>query len=319
MIIIGPGLITGIGHHAQKYTKLFLPDSRYHIFGSKLPESEHGLIFMLPIPDHLEYLKYARTRVKNLACMTVCETETVHEDYGLIMKEFKRVAVPSEFCKRVLSRQFPDNEFYVIHAHIPTPKEKPYTFYYIGNIMDPRKKFRDILQAFVRLNEPNSRLVVKATCRSPVNIQLPRVEVINDLLDDDQMNQLHDRCDCYVNFSHSEGVGMGAVEAALRDKPVIITNYGGAPEYVKTPYTIDCELQELEKDDFLFQKGMTWGNPKFDQLLEFMRHAFDNRVRHMDHEHTKNLVGRENVLKEFILNVIGGENNETSEDSSTHQ
>ena len=132
------------------------------------------------------------------------------------------------------------------------------------------------------------------------------------------MDKLHHRADCYVGFSSSEGVGMGAVEAAIRDKPVIITNYGGAPEYIKTPYTIDCGLQELERDDFLFKKGMVWGKPNFDQLLEFMRHAFDNRVRHMDHEHTKNLVGRKNVLEEFILNVIGTEDDKTDEDSTTH-
>ena len=318
MIVIGPALNTGIGHHAQKYTKLFQPDSRYYVFGSELPESDHGLVFTLPLKHHLEYIKYARTRVKNLTCMTVCETETVHEDYGLIMKEFKRVAVPSEFCKKVLSRQFPDNEFYIIHAHIPQPREKPYTFYHIGNITDPRKKFRDVLQAFVRLNEPNTRLVIKATAKTDVNIPFPRVEVINGLLDDEEMDQLHERCDCYVNFSHSEGVGMGAVEAALRDKPVILTNYGGAPEYIKTPYTIDCGLQELEKDDFLFKKGMVWGKPNFDQLLEYMRHAYDNRVRYMDHEHTKKIVGRKNVLKEFILNVIGSENDKTDENSATH-
>lgn len=318
MIVIGPSLLTGIGNHAKKYTKLFLPDSKYFEIGSKLPETKHALIFILPVQDHLEYVKYVRTQVKNLACMTVCETETVHEDYGLIMKEFKRVAVPSEFCKKVLSRQFPDNDFYVIHAHIPQPTEKPYTFYHIGNVMDPRKKFKDILQAFIRLNEPNTRLVVKATANTDVHIQLPRVEVINGLISDEEMDDLHNRCDCYVSFSHSEGVGMGAVEAALRNKPVIITNYGGAPEYIKTPYTIDCELQELEQDDFLFKKGMVWGNPNFDQLLEFMRHAYDNRVREMDHEHTKKLVGRENVLKEFILNVIGSENDKTDEDGTTH-
>ena len=312
MIIIGPHLNTGIGNQAQKYTRLFQPDSSYHVYGSKIPEHEHGLIYMLPIGDHLEYLKYVRTRVKNLVCMTICETETVHENYGMIMKEFKRVAVPSEFCKRVFSRQFPDNEFYVIHAHVPTPKEKPYTFYHIGNIMDPRKKFQDVLQAFIRLNEPNTRLIVKATCNQPVDIRLPRVEVINNLLSDEEMSELHNRCDCYVSFSHSEGIGMGAVEAALRDKPVIITDYGGAPEYVKTPYTIDCGLQELEKDDFLFKKGMVWGKPNFDQLLEFMRHAYDTRVRHMDHEHTKNLVGVKNVLEEFTLNVIGGEDDKTN-------
>tara|TARA_R100000541_G_scaffold29783_2_gene38887 strand:- start:858 stop:1814 length:957 start_codon:yes stop_codon:yes gene_type:complete len=318
MIFIGPKLLTGIGQHAQKYTKLFLPNSDYYELGSTLPECEHGLVFTIPMKEHMEYITYAKTQVKNLSCMTVCETETVHEDYGLIMKEFKRVAVPSEFCKRVLSRQFPENEFYVIHAHIPIPKEKPYTFYHIGNIMDPRKKFRDILQAFVRLNEPNSRLVVKATCGRDVTIQFPNVEVINGLISNEEMDDIHHRSDCYVSFSHSEGVGMGAVEAAVRNKPVIITDYGGAPEYIKTPYTIDCGLQELENDDFLFKKGMVWGKPNFDQLLEFMRHAFDNRVRHMDHEHTKNLVGRNNVLEEFILNVIGTEDDKTDEDSTTH-
>ena len=318
MIIIGPGLNTGIGQLCKKYTRLFGNESVYYVFGKELPECDNGLIFMLPTPAHLEYLKHAKRRIKNLACMTICETETVHEDYGLIMKEFKRVAVSSEFCKKVFSRQFPDNEFYVIHAHIPEPQEKPYTFYHIGNIMDPRKKFQDVLQAFVRLNEPNTRLVVKATCIKEVQIQLPRVKVINKLLSDEEMDDIHNQSDCYVSFSHSEGIGMGAVEAALRDKPVIITDYGAPSEYIKTPYTIDCGLQELERDDFLFKKGMVWGKPNFDQLLEYMRHAYDNRVRYMNHEHTRKIVGRENVLQEFLLNVMGGKDNEANEDGTAH-
>jgi glycosyltransferase involved in cell wall biosynthesis len=244
--------------------------------------------------------------------MTVCETETVHEDYGMIMKEFKDVAVPSKFCKRVLSRQFPDNNFYVVHAHIPKPRKKPYTFYFIGNVLDQRKNFNKILEAFIRMNEPNTRLLVKATCKQDIQIEIPRVEIINGLIPDDKMDEIHWRGDCYLSFSSSEGVGMGAVEAALRDKPVIITNYGGAPEYIKTPYTIDCEIQELEKDDFLFKKGMKWGKPNFDQLLEFMKSAYDNDVRYMRHDYTKHLVSKETVLSEFLLNVIGDENYQSS-------
>lgn len=317
MIIIGPHLLTGMGQHAIKYVDLF-PGTKYHEIGQSLPESEHGLIFMLPVKHHLDHLPYIHSRVKNLACMTVCETETVHEDYGLIMKEFKRVAVPSEFCKRVLSRQFPQNEFYVIHAHIPSPPPTPYTFYHIGNILDPRKNFKSILEAFIRLNNPNTRLLVKATCKSDVNIKLPNVEVINGLVSAEEMNTIHSRGDCYVSFSCSEGVGMGAVEAAMRDKPVIITNYGGAPEYVKTPYTIDCELQELENDDFLFKRGMTWGKPNPQQLLQFMKDASDKNLRFMNHDHTKNLVGGKNVLQEFILNIVGTENNDTDDHRATH-
>jgi hypothetical protein len=43
------------------------------------------------------------------------------------------------------------------------------------------------------------------------------------LLSDEEMENIHALGDCYVSFSSSEGVGMGAVEAALRNKPVIIT------------------------------------------------------------------------------------------------
>ena len=143
MIIVGPHLGSGIGQHAFKYTKVF-DNASYHTIGSELPESNHGLMFLLPLKPHVEYVKYAKTRVKNLALMTVCETETVHEDYGMIMELSKRIMVPSMFCKRVLSRQFPDNEFHIIHAHIPPP-ERPYTFYHIGNIIDDRKNFRGIL------------------------------------------------------------------------------------------------------------------------------------------------------------------------------
>lgn len=309
MIFVGPQLNSGIGQHTFKYTKIF-DDASYYFIGAELPETDQGLIFMLPLKPHIEYLKYAKTRIKNLAVMTVCETETVHEDYGLIMKESKRIAVPSDFCKRVFSRQFPDNEFYIIHAHIPPPS-KPYTFYHIGNIIDDRKNFKGILEAFMRLNKPNTKLVVKATCNSNIEIRLPNIEVINGFISDEEMNKLHDRCDCYVSFSKSEGVGMGSVEAALRDKPVIITNYGGSPEYVKTPYTIDCELQELEKDDFLFKKGMIWGKPNPSQLLEFMEDAYNKKLRYMNHEHTKKLVGRKNISKEFFVNVIGAENEDT--------
>jgi glycosyltransferase involved in cell wall biosynthesis len=310
MIFIGPTLLAGIGQHASKYCRLF-PESKYYTTADDIPESEHGLLFTIPVPQTIERIPYIKSRVKNLACMTVCETTEVHEDYGLLFKHFKRVAVPSEFCQEVFSRQFPDTEFYVVHAHIPEPEV--YTFYHIGNILDDRKQFRHILEAFIRLNEPKSRLLVKATCMKDVPLNIPRVEVVNGLVDEEQMERIHKIGDCYVSFSKSEGVGMGAVEAALRDKPVIITDFGGAPEYVKTPYLVPCELQELERDDFLFKRGMRWGKPDADKLLEFLRDAFHKKVRYMDHTHTKNLVGKENVLHEFFTNVIGRENNDTNE------
>lgn len=303
MLFIGPPLLSGIGQHLDKYRSLF-PGSTYTEITREISECDEAFIFAIPDPFWLKKIPELKRKIKHLSCMTVCETETVHEDYGKLFEHFDKVAVPSTFCKRVLSRQFPDTTFYIIHAHIP--RDERYIFYHIGNITDPRKNFRGILEAFIRLNEPNARLVVKATCKTPVNIMIPNVEVINGLITEEKMDDIHRRCDCYVSFSHSEGVGMGAVEAAMRDKPVIITDYGGATEYIKTPYTVECTLQELEKDDYLFKKGMSWGNPDPKQLLEFMRDAFDKRVKYMDHSHTRNITSRESVLNQFLFNNIGG-------------
>lgn len=314
MLLIGPTLRSGIGQHLKKYGGVF-PESTYVELSDDLPDAPEAFIFALPVPHWLERIPMLKKKYRRLTCMTVCETETVHEDYGKLFAHFDRVAVPSTFCKDVFSRQFPETTFFVVHAHVPI--EDRYTFYHIGNIADQRKNFWGVLEAFVRLNEPKARLVIKATCNSPVQINLPTVKVINGLVSDEEMDDIHKMGDCYVSFSHSEGVGLGAVEAALRDKPVIITDYGGAPEYIKTPYTIACTLRELGKDDFLFKKGMRWGNPDPNQLSEYMRDAFDKRLKYMDHSHTKQLTGRENILKEFLINdVLREEGDDTGEHST---
>ena len=83
---------------------------------------------------------------------------------------------------------------------------------------------------------------------------------------------------------------MGAVEAALNNKPVIITEYGGCSEYVKTPYTISCGRTKVGVDDFLYTKDMEWGDPDFAQLQNFMKDAYEKKLSYMNHEHTRNLM-----------------------------
>lgn len=294
MIFVGPSFPGGIAHHMYNYTHLF-PGATYYSLADDIPECDHAYVFALPVDVFFDRYEYVKSRVKNISCFTVCETETVHEDFGRLMKLFKRMGVPSEFCRRVLSGQFPENEFYVIHPYVPPPK--PYIFYTIGNVTDVRKNFYSLLRVFSRIHDPDVRLVVKTQSNCPVNIQVPNVEFINEELDDHQMELLHRQCDCYVSFSHSEGVGMGALEAAMRDKPVIITDYGGAPEYIKTPYTVECTPTSVGVDYYLFKKDMIWGQPSEDTLLRFMKDAIAKKLRHMNHDHTKRILSRENVIK----------------------
>jgi glycosyltransferase involved in cell wall biosynthesis len=109
-------------------------------------------------------------------------------------------------------------------------------------------------------------------------------------LSDEALERIHGSCHCYVNCSHSEGVGMGAVEAALRSKPVIITDYGGLKEYVKTPWTVSCTKGPIGFDDFLFTKDLEWGHPSHGELVASLKDCFQKRVTFWDHEHTRNLM-----------------------------
>ena len=313
MIIIGPDFRCGISQHAIKYSKMLNCDyfDCKTVLNYQLPTSDAGLWFHVP---NYRFDKYnidgfrqeIRSKVKHLILYTVCETETVDEAYRTLFEGFTDIAVPSEFCKRVFCAQFPEYNFHVIFAHIPLPKNKiqfkkeVYTFYHIGNVLDPRKNFQKVIDAFISLAIPQTRLLIKNTGPFDVsNFTHNSIKVINGFFSEEQMDDLHEEGDCYVSFSFSEGVGLGAVEAAMRDKVVIIPSYGGGAEYIKTEYIISCEKGKVGFDDFLFAKDMIWGQPDYEQLKAFMKDAAETDKRFCDHQYTREKVKKETVLQQF--------------------
>ena len=314
MILVGPSPLAGIGQVMIKYAQLL--NSKYYVLGQDLiPQGEEVFIFALPIENWFQAIPQIKSVSKSVCCMSICETETVHEDYGKLFEMFDKILVPSEFCKKVFERQFPNTRCEIVRCYTPpekvikkknnkfiiTPKGDFYVFYNIGNIIDQRKNIKQLIEAFYRCEFGNKALLVlKATCNQPVEWKLPHVFIINGLIDENLINQLHLECDCYVSFSNSEGVGMGAVEAAVQDKPVIITEYGGASEYIKTPYLVPCDLQEIPCDDFLFKKGMVWGKPNQEKLIEFMKDAFEKKINFMEHSHTREITNGQTISKALL-------------------
>ena len=83
---------------------------------------------------------------------------------------------------------------------------------------------------------------------------------------------------------------MGCVEAAMRNKPVILSEYGGAAEYVHTPWVVPCSIAPVGRDEFLFKRDMLWGVPDPVVLKKHMQDCYDRGVMYYDHSHTHNLV-----------------------------
>ena len=296
-LFVGPTLLAGIGQVTNRYARL-VKDAEYVEFGQRPKKQRYdvGFAFVLPIKSQLDIVDQYATFCNKMYYMTICETETVNPEYGNLSR-YKSLLVSSDFCKEVFERQFPEMKWEVLRLYaeprVPRapPPTTPYVFYSIGNIMDPRKNIRGLIDAYLRCEfRDAAHLVLKATCNQPVEWRVPGVTIINGLLSDEDLEKVHDTSHCYVNCSHSEGVGMGAVEAALRSKPVVITDYGGLKEYVKTPWVVPCTKGPIGFDDFLFTKDLIWGHPSGEELQKCLWDCFEKKVTSWDHDHTHQIM-----------------------------
>lgn len=300
-LFVGPNLLAGIGQVTNRYAEFLRTignSTEYVEIGQHPKQSMYdmGFAFVLPIPAQLCVVDQYASLCKKMIYMTICETEPVNPAYGILAK-YKTLWVASEFCKSVFEKQFPAVKWKVLpllayeKPHKSPALTTPYTFYTIGNIADPRKNISGLINTFLSCGfGDNARLVLKATCLKPVEVKTPGVVIINGLLSDDAIDKIHGSCHCYINCSHSEGVGMGAVEAAMHGKPIIITDYGGLKEYIKTPWVVKCAKGSIGFDDFLFTKDLEWGHPNMDELAAHLKDCFNKRVTHWDHSHTHELM-----------------------------
>ncbi len=319
-VFFGPNLLSGIGQVTHTLSKLVYGD--YIEYGKQVSRRyDVGFCFIIPVPDMIDMMKVYATACKRMVYMTVCETERVHELYGKLFELGNTFYTPSVYASTILKRQFPHGNFPVLH-HYACPNvrsfkathefpEGAYVFYHIGNVIDRRKNVHKIIEAFIRLALPNSFLLLKATCNRPVNWKIPNVIIVEGLMSNEELEGIHAVGDCYVSFSHSEGAGMGAIEAAMRNKPVILPEYGAGIEYIDTPYVIPCGRTTVGVEDFLYQPDMEWGDPNFDALLKHMKDAYTNRVRTQNHPKTHSIMASVPIaLNEVLAGDEGGEGNE---------
>ena len=90
MIFIGPSLLSGIGQAHKQYADLL--GGQYIVLGEdKFIANQDVFLFALPIKNWFDSIPLIIKNSKSVICMTVCETETVHEDYGKLFDFFPKM------------------------------------------------------------------------------------------------------------------------------------------------------------------------------------------------------------------------------------
>src|SRR5210317_491421 len=116
MIFIGPPFPGGIARWAFKYKSLFRGAKHYHLC-DEIPKCEEAIVFSPPVDAFWSRYEYLKSRIKKIHCVTICETETVHEDFGRLMKEFNRVGVQVNSVSRLFLNNFQRMNF-MSYAHM---------------------------------------------------------------------------------------------------------------------------------------------------------------------------------------------------------
>ncbi|HUF39740.1 MAG TPA: hypothetical protein VMN57_14540 [Anaerolineales bacterium] len=256
---------------------------------------------------------------KRITGMTVWETDRLPEFWLPLIDQVEHIIVPCQWNKDVFLRSGVRRPVDVI-PHILVDRSAverskslgirkgDYVFYTIGD-WSPRKAVwktvRAYLDAFTsrdpvvlvvktsRLDETRfvkrrflgrriflTHLSIFSLCRG--YRQPARIKLIPRQISDGKINALHERGDCFVSLTNSEGWGLGAFDAAGAGNPVIMTGYGGQLDFLPPDlaYLVDFDIVPVVGGKFQrsYSNKQNWAAAKLDHASRLYRHVFENRA-----------------------------------------
>jgi glycosyltransferase involved in cell wall biosynthesis len=239
------------------------------------------------------------------------------------MESCDELWTPNKYCRDIFSERFSHKPIFVyqhgISEHYKPRKRKlrndrPFTFLFIGE-PQLRKDGTMVAEEFVKLfgNNPNYRLIIKATHMSNIMMKDPKNKVsghalvgspdyfydnvitYTKMLDPVQMIQLYDEADIFVYPSWGEGWGFNPMQAIAMGIPTISTHvWADYAEYITVPidsYLFQSPWQEthpgmmFKPDRMQLSHAMSASLENYEQLASM---AFKNAFKiHEDYNWEK--------------------------------
>jgi len=253
---------------------------------------------------------------KMLVGCTVWETDKLPRHWPRLLNATDLLLVPSDWNRDVFRESGVTTPIRVVPHCLRTelPAAQPwsqgidpsdYVFYTIS-VWSQRKAVRDTIEVYLRTfteRDPVA-LIVKTSVEDLSHGFVPfggqrllksrravdrilrrykhpaKVRVITEALSGERILALHERGDCYVSLCRSEGWGLGAFDAAVRGKPVIMTGYGGQTEFLPadSAYLVDYRLVTVRNGFFhsSYTPDQKWAQADLERAAQLLRHVFDD-------------------------------------------
>ncbi len=266
-----------------------------------------------------EFLPAVRRRTSDafLVGHTAWETDRIPPWWVECLDTADLVVVPSQFSADSIRRSATTTPVAVV-PHVAPPAlpdrvmgweavpDDVFVFYTIAE-WTHRKAVHLAIEAYLRAFSANDRVLL-AVKTSPLDRRFPRpddrgplapgtsawslakqlaghrdppaVHLVTRELTAHQLRSLHRRGDCFVSLCRSEGWGLGAFDAAVYGRPVVMTGFGGQLDYLEgSPHLVDFELVPVEDPMGYpsYAPDQRWAEPDLGHAVHRLREVWADR------------------------------------------
>lgn len=110
----------------------------------------------------------------------------------------------------------------------------------------------------------------------------PPIRLLTDELSDGTLQALHEAGDCFVSLCRAEGWGLGAFEAALAARPVVITGWGGPTAFLdpEAACFVDWTLAPVRPGEAngSYTPDQHWAEPDLASAVDALRSIAADRT-----------------------------------------
>lgn len=125
----------------------------------------------------------------------------------------------------------------------------------------------------------SSRVAVKQLVQNIVDAypDPPRVILIDEYIEENEVIALHQASDCYFSLTHAEGWGMGAFHAGASGNAVICTGWGGQLDFLNKQYAylVGFKLTSVKsyRGRESYQAHQKWAEADIDHAIALLQYA----------------------------------------------
>lgn len=196
-------------------------------------------------------------------------------------KDYDRILVPNVSGERIMRinkvRHFTRIPYSIDLKEFKNKEkgnDEKFTFLHVGGMLGAgmRKNTDKVIKAFIKLDNPNTKLIVTSQRKISMENQPDNIKIINKNLTSEELIELYKKADCFVYPSKWDTIGICMLESLSCGTPVLTTNSPPMNEYINNGLN-----GQLVKSTYAEYPGISIGVSEVDEdSIKNKMHIFLN-------------------------------------------